>query len=68
MGDAYDVELRCPSCGLSGHVWLRNEPSFAIEKLPPYFRVMQPADTPEDTKLACRCGQVFDLIGRERAL
>jgi hypothetical protein len=70
MGEAhhYGIELCCPRCGLAGNVAVSDEPAFTVEKLPPYFRLMQPSVEPHAVKLACRCGQIFDLKGQQQKL
>lgn len=64
----YDLELRCPRCGIAGKVSVRDEPTFTVEKLPPQFRILHRSEQPQDVKLACRCGQVFDLKGARQKL
>jgi hypothetical protein len=64
----YDIDLMCPRCGLEGKVSVDGGPPFALEKLPPYFRVMHTSVKREDIKLACRCGEAFDLRGHQQPL
>jgi rubredoxin len=68
MGETGIIELICPRCGLSGKVVVREGPPFALEELPPQFRTMHPSNRWDDIKLACRCGQIFDLKGERQSL
>ena len=70
---SYDIDLTCPRCGLEGKVSegkvsVEGGTPFTVEKLPPYFRVMQLSDQRREIKLACRSGEVFDLSGHQQRL
>ena len=43
-------------------------PPFIFQKIPPHFRVMQPLGERQDIRLACICGEAFDLSGQQRHL
>jgi hypothetical protein len=66
--DRWELTLRCPKCGHSGiarvseddHPYMRDL-GFAVDELPLGFRVTKSSKYRHETKVACKCGEVFAL-------
>ena len=63
--DRFEIEITCPSCGLTGkgmasekdYPFMRN-PDFRVG-LPEGFTLEKEADRREDTEVRCKCGEIF---------